>query len=71
MAFGVFPMDNATRCRERAKLAEKRAATETDPEKREQWQRVADTWHFAAEGAARTPPLIWEWERERWRDDKD
>ena len=30
------------------------------------WQRVADAWNFAAE-AAEKPPLIWQWERERWR----
>jgi hypothetical protein len=40
-----------------------------DPETREQWQGVADAWHSAAEAAATTPPLIWGWERERWRGD--
>jgi hypothetical protein len=65
-----FPgVDNVTKCRERAQRSKERAATETDPEKREYWQRVADAWHRAAEAAARTPPLIWQWERERWRDD--
>jgi len=65
-----FPgMDNATKCRERAQRSKERAAIETDPEKREHWQRVADAWHRAAEAAARTPPLIWQWERERWRRD--
>jgi hypothetical protein len=65
-----FPgVDNATKCRERAQRSKERAATETDPEKREYWQRVADAWHRAAEAAARTPPLIWGWERERWRGD--
>ena len=49
-----FPgVDNVTKCRERAQRSE-RAATETDPERREYWQRVADAWHRAAE-AARTP----------------
>jgi hypothetical protein len=65
-----FPgMDNATKCRERAQRSTERAAIEADPEKREHWQRVADAWHRAAEAAARTPPVIWQWERERWRDD--
>jgi hypothetical protein len=64
-----FPgMDNATKCRERAQRSKERAAAATNPETREHWQRVADAWHRAAEAAARTPPLIWEWERERWRD---
>jgi hypothetical protein len=55
-----FPgMDDATKCRERVQRSKERAATKTDPEKREHWQRVADAWHRAAEAAARTPPLIW------------
>ena len=62
-----FPgMDSATKCREKAQRSKERAATGTDAEKREHWQRVA--WHRAAEAAERTPPLIWQWERERWRD---
>jgi NAD-dependent dihydropyrimidine dehydrogenase PreA subunit len=54
-------MEKAAKFRERAQRFEERAATEIDPEAREQWQRVADAWHSAAEAAARTPPLIWEW----------
>ena len=65
-----FPgMDNAKKGRERVQRSTKRAAIETDPAKREHWQRVADACHFAAEAAARTPPLIWGWERERWKGD--
>jgi hypothetical protein len=48
-------MENATKFRKRAQHWEERAATETDPEKREYWQRVADAWHRAAEAAARHP----------------
>jgi len=62
-------MDRVTKFRKRAQDWEERAAAATDPEAREQWQRVADAWHSAAEAAARTPPLIWGWERERWRND--
>jgi hypothetical protein len=62
-------MDKVTKFRKRAQHWEERAATAIDPETREYWQRVADAWHSAAEAAARTPPLIWEWERQRWRDD--
>jgi Holliday junction resolvase-like predicted endonuclease len=62
-------MDKVTKFRKRAQHWEERAATAIDPETREQWRRVADAWHSAAEAAARTPPLIWEWERQRWRDD--
>jgi hypothetical protein len=58
-----------TQFRKRAQHWEERAATALDPETREHWQRVADAWHGAAEAAARTPPLIWGWERERWKDD--
>jgi hypothetical protein len=62
-------MDNVTKYRERTQRSTERAAFETDPDKRDDWQRVADAWHRAAESAARTPPLIWGWERERWRDE--
>jgi hypothetical protein len=62
-------MDNATKFRKRAQHWEERAAAATDRETRERWQRVADAWQSAAEAAARTPPLIWGWERERWRGD--
>ena len=51
-------MENATKFRKRAQHWEERAATAIDPETREQWRRVADAWHSAAEAAARTPPLI-------------
>jgi hypothetical protein len=65
-----FPsMDKVTKFRKRAQHWEERAATALDPETREYWQSVADAWHRAAEAAARTPPLIWGWERERWKDD--
>jgi hypothetical protein len=63
-------MDKATKFRERARRLEERATSAIDPETREHWQRVADAWNSAAEAAERTPPLIWQWERERWRDDK-
>ena len=62
-------MENATKFRKRAQHWEERAAAATDPERRERWQRVADAWHYAAEAAVRTAPLIWGWERERWRGD--
>jgi Holliday junction resolvase-like predicted endonuclease len=62
-------MDNVINFRKRAQRFEERAATEIDPEARERWRRVADAWYSAAQAAARTPPLIWQWERERWRDD--
>jgi hypothetical protein len=62
-------MDKVTNFRKRAQRFEERAATAIDPKAREHWQRVADAWHSAAEAAERTPPLIWQWERERWRDD--
>jgi hypothetical protein len=62
-------MDNATKFRKRAQDREERAAAATNPETRERWQRVGDAWHYAADAAARTPPLIWGWERERWRGD--
>jgi hypothetical protein len=52
-------MDKTTKFRKRAQHWEERATTAIDPETREQWQRVADAWHSAAEAAARTPPLIW------------
>jgi hypothetical protein len=62
---GNFPgMDNVINFRKRAQRFEERAATATDPEARGHWQRVADAWHRAAEAAARTPPLIWGWERD-------
>jgi hypothetical protein len=65
-----FPnMDKVTKFRQRAQHWEERADSATDPKTREGWQKVADAWHSAAEAAARTPPLIWGWERERWRDD--
>ena len=67
---GNFPgMDKVINFRKRAQRFEERAATEIDPEARARWRRVADAWHRAAEAAERTPPLIWGWERERWRDD--
>jgi len=61
-------MDRVTKFRKRAQHWDERAATAIDPQTREHWQRVADAWHSAAEAAARTPPLIWGWERERWRE---
>ena len=63
-------MDRATKFRKRAQRWEERAATAIDAETRERWQRVAEAWDFAAQAAERTPPLIWQWERERWRDDE-
>jgi hypothetical protein len=67
---GNFPgMDKVTNFRKRAQRFEERAATAIDPKARKHWQRVADGWHSAAEATERTPPLIWQWERERWRDD--
>jgi hypothetical protein len=63
-------MDKATKFRERALRVEERAMIAIDLETRDHWQRVADAWKSAAEAAGRTPPLIWQWERERWRDDK-
>ena len=62
-------MDKVTKFRKRAQHWEERAAAAIDFEARERWQRVADAWHSAAEAAERTPPLIWGWERERWRND--
>jgi hypothetical protein len=62
-------MDRVIKFRKRAQHWEERAAAATDRETREHWQRVADAWHSAAEAAARTPPLIWGWERERWKND--
>jgi hypothetical protein len=54
-----------TKFRKRAQHWEGGAATAIDPEKREHWQRVADAWHCAAQAAARTPPLIWQWNRKK------
>ena len=62
-------MDKAINFRKRAQRFEERAATAIDPQAREHWQRVADAWYRAAQAAERTPLLIWQWERERWRDD--
>ena len=69
MSWSFHDMDNATKCRQKAQRSKEHAAIETDPEKREHWQRVADAWGRAADAAARTPPLIWQWERERWKGD--
>ena len=66
---GNFPgVDKVINFRKRAQRFEERAATAIDPQAREHWQRVADAWYRAAQAAERTPPLIWQWERERWRD---
>jgi len=67
MSWSFHDMDNATKCRQKAQRSKEHAAIETDPEKRDHWQRVADAWDRAADAAARTPPLIWQWERERWK----
>jgi hypothetical protein len=49
-------MEKAAKFRERAQRFEERAATEVDPEAREQWQRVADAWHSAAGGGSENTP---------------
>jgi len=72
VSLGSFSsMDRATNFRRRARRCKERASVATEPERREHWKRAANAWHSAADAAERTPPLIWQWERERWRDGKE